>query len=165
MVFQCTIAAVMRLRPEGRKLWFSNVRSRISPWRWKNTARRSALLASPLFSPAWLRCRKSGSDSHCSVNSVRSIRPSVRRARDKALRQDIAGTGRSKLAQDRRWKHRAGLDRGLETHELAPLADDLSGVKHPADQRPQQRIRARLLDRVEFAILEVFDPRCEQEPE
>jgi hypothetical protein len=31
------------------------VRSRISPCRWKNTARRSALLASPLFSPAWLR--------------------------------------------------------------------------------------------------------------
>ena len=30
-------------------------RSRISPWRWKNTARLSALLASPLLSPAWLR--------------------------------------------------------------------------------------------------------------
>jgi hypothetical protein len=25
------------------------------PWRWKNTARLSALLASPLLSPAWLR--------------------------------------------------------------------------------------------------------------
>ena len=50
-----TIAAVMRLRPEARKLWFSKVRSRISSWRWKNTARRSALLASPLLRPAWLR--------------------------------------------------------------------------------------------------------------
>jgi hypothetical protein len=36
LVDQCTIAAVIRLRPEARKLWFSNVRSRISPadgWR------------------------------------------------------------------------------------------------------------------------------------
>jgi hypothetical protein len=31
----------------------------------------------PLFSAAWLRWRKSGSNSHCSVNSVRSIRPSL----------------------------------------------------------------------------------------
>ena len=46
---------------------------------------RSELLASPLFSPAWLRWRKSGSDNHCSVNSVRSIRPSIRRARDRPL--------------------------------------------------------------------------------
>src|SRR5262245_26902574 len=49
------MAAVMRFRPDARKLWFSKVRSRISPSLWKNTARRSALLASPLFSPAWLR--------------------------------------------------------------------------------------------------------------
>src|SRR5215831_4116514 len=116
------MAAVIRLRPEARKLWFSNVRSRISPWRWKHTARRSELLASPLFSPAWLRWRKSGSDNHCSVNSVRSIRPSVRSAR-----QAIAGTGRGKLAQDRRWQHRASFDRGLETHEHGPLADDRGG--------------------------------------
>jgi hypothetical protein len=34
------MAVVIRLRPEARKLWFSNVRPRISPWRWKNTARR-----------------------------------------------------------------------------------------------------------------------------
>src|SRR5271157_4602767 len=54
------MAAVMRLRPDARKLWFSNVRSRISPWRWKNTARRSALLASPLLRPAWLRWRNTG---------------------------------------------------------------------------------------------------------
>jgi hypothetical protein len=38
----------------GTEALVSKVRSRISPWRWKNTARRSALLASPLFSPAWL---------------------------------------------------------------------------------------------------------------
>ena len=30
-LFQCTIAAVMRLKPDARKLWFSKVRSRISP--------------------------------------------------------------------------------------------------------------------------------------
>jgi len=80
------IAAVIRLRLEARKLWFSKVRSRISPCRWKNTARRKELLASPLFRPAWLRWRKGGSDSHCRVmNSVRSIRPSTREARDRAL--------------------------------------------------------------------------------
>src|SRR5271166_2187170 len=79
------MAAVMRLRPDARKLWFSNVRSRISPWRWKNTARRSALLASPLLRPAWLRWRNTGSDNHCSVNRVRSIRPSARSARDRRL--------------------------------------------------------------------------------
>jgi hypothetical protein len=37
------MAAVIRLRPDARKLWFSKVRSRISPWRWKNTARRSVV--------------------------------------------------------------------------------------------------------------------------
>src|SRR6185437_2123541 len=52
------MAATMRLRPEARKLWFSKARSRISPWRWKNTARRSELLASPLAQvgigqPSW----------------------------------------------------------------------------------------------------------------
>ena len=38
------------------------IRSRISPWRWKNTARRRALLSSPLFRPAWLRWRSAGSN-------------------------------------------------------------------------------------------------------
>jgi hypothetical protein len=151
---------VIRLRPEARKLWFSNVRSRISPWRWKNTARRSELLASPLFSPAWLRWRKSGSDSHCNVNSVRSIRPSAQGAR-----QSIAGPGRGKLAQDHRRQDRASLDRGLETHEFGPLADDRSRVEHPANQRLQQRIRSRLLNRAELAVLQVLDPRREQKPE
>jgi hypothetical protein len=51
-----------------------------------------------LFSPAWLRWRKAGSDNHCKVNSVRSIRPSARKARDRAL----PGPGRGKFAQDDR---------------------------------------------------------------
>src|SRR3954447_9291040 len=84
------MAAVSKLSPEARKLWFSNVRSRNSPWRWKNTARRSALLASPLFSPAWLRWRSAGSDSHCKVNRVRSMRPNARSARDSALFEPAA---------------------------------------------------------------------------
>jgi hypothetical protein len=55
------------------------------PCRWKNTARRSALLASPLLRPAWLRWHNAGSDNHCRVNSVSSIRRSARRARDRTL--------------------------------------------------------------------------------
>ena len=51
--------------------------------RW--AARRSALLASPLLRPAWLRWRRPGSASHCKVNCVLSILPSARKARDKAL--------------------------------------------------------------------------------
>ena len=58
------------LRPDARKLWFSNVRSRISPWRWKNTARRSALLASPLLRPAWLRWRNTGQVGVAQVGAV-----------------------------------------------------------------------------------------------
>src|ERR1700757_4588717 len=107
------IAAVIRLRPEARKLWFSNVRSRISPWRWKNTARRSELLASPLFRPAWLRWRKLESGSHCKVNIVRSILPRARTARDKTLPEPAAASLRE-LTQDNGWQHRAGLDRCLE---------------------------------------------------
>jgi hypothetical protein len=42
----------MGLRTDARKLWFSELRSRISPRRRKNMARRRELLARPLFSPA-----------------------------------------------------------------------------------------------------------------
>ena len=38
-----------------------------------------------LLRPAWLRWRSSGSDNHCRVNRVRSIRPSARKARDRVL--------------------------------------------------------------------------------
>jgi hypothetical protein len=47
----------------GAEALISNVRPRISPWRRKNTARRTELLASPLFSPAWLCWRKSSKTS------------------------------------------------------------------------------------------------------
>jgi hypothetical protein len=40
-------------QPRRTEALIFEVRSRISPWRWKNTAR--TLLASPLLSPAWLR--------------------------------------------------------------------------------------------------------------
>jgi hypothetical protein len=43
---------------------------RISPRRWKNTVRASALRASPLFSPPVTRRRSAGSRSHLRVNSV-----------------------------------------------------------------------------------------------
>ena len=64
----------------GAVRWFSKVRSRISPRRWKNTARVSALRASPLLSPALVRRRNAGSLIQSSVNSVRSRRPISRSA-------------------------------------------------------------------------------------
>ena len=54
------MAAVSRLSPDARKLWFSNVRSRNSPWRWKKTARRSALSGFAFVQPgmaALTQCR------------------------------------------------------------------------------------------------------------
>ena len=53
-------------------------RSRISPSRLKNTARRRAFCCSPLLSPTWPRRRSSGSCSQSSVKSVRSSFPSSR---------------------------------------------------------------------------------------
>src|ERR1700679_584227 len=143
------MAAVMRLRPDARKLWFSKVRSRISPWRWKNTARRSALLASPLLRPAWLRWRSAGSDSHCRVNSVRSAERAER------PRQDVTDTRRRQLAQDDGRNDRAGLDRDLEPHEFRPLPEDRCCLNCVADQRHEQRPRAGLLDRIELAVLQI----------
>lgn len=61
------------------------MRSRILPSLWNNTARRSTLLAAPLFSPVWLRWRSAGSDNHRNVNRVRSFLPSARNARDSAF--------------------------------------------------------------------------------
>jgi len=63
--------------------------------------------------------------------------------------------------------HRASFDRGLETHELGPLADDHGGVDRLADQWLQRRIGGGLLDRVELAVFQVPDPdpRRELEPE
>src|SRR3712207_4520167 len=74
------IALTTRFRPEARKAWLSNERSRISPRSWKNTARLSLWAASPLFKPAWQRLRRAGSEYHSIMNSVRSRLPSSRRA-------------------------------------------------------------------------------------
>src|SRR6218665_3132157 len=74
------MAAVTRLRPLARYRCCSKLRSRISPRRLKNTARASALRASPLFSPACTRRRNSTLCSQSRMNSVRSIQPSSRSA-------------------------------------------------------------------------------------
>src|SRR3546814_1567542 len=53
------MAATSRLRREARQVWFSNRRSRNSPSWLKKSARASALRASPLLRPAWVRRRRS----------------------------------------------------------------------------------------------------------
>ena len=73
-----------------------------------STARRSELLASPLFSPAWLRWRSAGSGSHCKVNRVRSMRPTP-----VALATARCSTGGGDLAQDRGGRDCASLDRSF----------------------------------------------------
>lgn len=58
---QFTIALT---RPEARKAWLSNDRSRISSRSWKKTARFTLCAASPLLSPAWQRRRNIGLEYH-----------------------------------------------------------------------------------------------------
>src|SRR3954471_24809851 len=146
------MAAVSKLSPEARKLWFSNVRSRNSPWRWKNTARRSALLASPLFSPAWLCWRSAGSHSHYKVNRVRSMRPNARSARDSALFEPPAA-----ILQDGGGRDCASLDRSLHAHQLRPAPHERRRVHRIPDQRLQQRVCVGLFGCVELALFQVLD--------
>jgi len=85
------------------------------------------------------------------------MRPTARRARDSVLPAPAAARRR----RTNRGRDGAGLDRGLHADELGPAAHDGRGVDRVAEQRLEERIAARLLDRVELALAQVADARRE----
>ena len=68
---------------------------------------------------------------------------------------------RRRVCAGSRRGHRSRLDRSAETLQFRGLVDDRRSIDEAADQRLKRRIAARLLDRIEFSILQSLYPRRE----
>src|SRR3954449_11140390 len=124
------MAATSRSKPLARWRWFSYERSRISPSRLKNTARRSAFCCSPLLRPTWLRRRNSGI----------ILQPLQRKESPFQLSQFAQREGQTvlpglgcELAQDHRGGDRSGFDGHCESQKSNPMISNdanIDGTRH-----------------------------------
>jgi len=115
--------------------------SRISPRSWKNTARVSLLPASPLLRPARQRLRSAGSEYHSIMNSVRSMRPISRRARDNMF---VLGRAASFLSTVEGATVRSSIDRPMR--RTSSQASRMAAVSMRSPMWFQQHIGVDILE-------------------
>ena len=90
------------------------------------------------------------------MNSVRSIRPSARSARERTLPAPAAAS----LRRMTDGTTAPVSIEALSSHEFRPLPEDRRCIDRVADQWREQRPSAGLLDRIEFAVLQILVITC-----
>ena len=147
-MFQSAMAAVMRASPLARYCRAATARSRKRPRRWKQTARASALRASPLF-----QLNRGLAPEFRHLQPVQSEQCSLEAADfAQGQRQPVLPWVSTKPLEEERSAGRPGAHRYRQAQDILPVSHDQLFVDAAGDERREYWPRAGRPEGVEPAI-------------